>query len=183
MRANFFGDFEYYAEVNGQLFELTTDYKFDREVKLYKNSSCMIGKDFVHADTNPNINPCIKMDMTKGAHIIKLTAHHTRPFKGISYVSLKDDNNDFIFENELLPGDILKYEVKIKRTNDFNLYLAVSSSEVTHGMVRVLLQTEPVSYTGDVDIKLEKSHWKIKEVDLTPVQMIEAIVHDTEYKY
>lgn len=183
MKTNFFGDFEYYAEINGQLFELEHDYRFDREVKIHKSSNCMLGMDFVHVGNEPNIKPCIKIDLNTGSHLIKLTSHHVRPFKGISYLTLKDEDGNILLENKILPEEILKYNIKIKRNSDFNLYLTFSSTEVHHGLIRVLLETEPTKFDEDIDIKLEKTTWKIREIDLVPIQEVEIIEYDTEYKY
>jgi hypothetical protein len=183
MRANFFGDFEYYAEIDGQLCELNLDHYFTRRVKMYKKSNCMLGNDFVHVGNDPNTKPCIKMDFLTGSHVIRLVTHHTRPFKGISHLSLHDDNRDVIFESNLLPGEIIKTNIQIKKDTNFNLYLTFTSTEVQHGLIRVILITEPIQHDSNINIDLIKSNWVVKEIEVIPNQTVENIEYDTEYKY
>jgi len=181
MKTNYFGDFEYYAEINGDLFELTPSYFFSRNVKRYNDSYCFIGKDFVHPDRN--INPCIKMSFAKGSHLIKITLHHTRPYKGVSDILLKDGDGNIIVTNKLLPGDIFNYEIKIKRDAEFDLYFTVSSHEITHALVRTIIETNEIDFDGDLNINLNKTNWVIKETNANPPQDVRVIEYDTEYKY
>jgi hypothetical protein len=180
-KTNFFGDFDYYAEINGNLYELENSYMFDRNVRRYKNTYCYIGIDFMHPDKN--INPCIKMSFNDGSHLIKITLHHIRPFKGVTDVLLKDDNGNVIFINKLLPGEIFNYDVKIKKEGPFNLYLTIASEDITHSTVRTLIETTEIDFTGNLDITLNKSNWIVKEIDNHKLQDVKDIVYDTEYKY
>jgi hypothetical protein len=181
MRANFFGDFNCYAEIDGSLFELENSYMFSRDVKRYKDTYCCIGMDFMHPDRN--INPCIKMSFVEGSHLLKLVMHHTRPYKGITDVLLKDGDGVVIFDNKLLPGDIFNYSVSIKRESAFDLYLTISSKNIEHALVRTLIEADEVDFTGDLDIVLNKSNWVVKEIDTRKIQDVRNIVYDTEYKY
>lgn len=50
MRANFFDDFTYYAEIDGTLHELTDSHLFGRDVKRYGNTYCYAGKNLTEND-------------------------------------------------------------------------------------------------------------------------------------
>lgn len=181
MRANFFDDFTYYAEIDGTLHELTDSHLFGRDVKRYGNTYCYAGKDFLHPDQN--INPCIKMNFLDGAHLIRLTVHHVRPFKGITSILLKDDSGVVILDGKLLPGEILTHEIKIRRSIPFDLYFTISSDDIVHALVRSLVQVDVASFSGDLEIKCNKRKWVVKETYHPPTQNVRDIVHDTEYKY
>jgi hypothetical protein len=180
-KTNFFGDFDYYAEINGSLFELEDSYMFDRKVKRYRDTYCYIGIDFMHPDRN--INPCIKMNFKEGAHSIKIISHHIRPFKDVTDVLLRDDGGKIILADKLLPGEIFTYNIKIKREVPFNLYFTIASKDITHSTVRTLIETNEIDFTGSLDIKLNKSSWVVKEIDNRYLQDVREIDYDTEYKY
>jgi hypothetical protein len=180
-KTNFFGDFDYYAEINGNLYELENSYMFSRNVKRYKDTYCSIGMDFMHPDKN--INPCIKMSFNEGSHLIKVILHHTRPYKGITNILLKDDLADIIVADKLLPGEIFKYDIKIKRDVAFDLYFTIASEDITHALVRTVIETNEIDFEGGLDITLDKSNWVVKEIDNHKLQDVRDIVYDTEYKY
>jgi hypothetical protein len=181
MRTNFFGDFDYYAEINGNLYELKNSYMFYRKVKRYKDTYCCIGMDFMHPDKN--INPCIKMNFKEGSHLIKITLHHIRPFKSVTDILLKDTNGEVIIADKLLPGEIFKYDIKIKKEIPFDLYFTIASKDITHSTVRTLIETNETNFAGNLDIILNKSNWVVKEIDNRKLQDVREIVYDTEYKY
>jgi hypothetical protein len=123
------------------------------------------------------------MSFTKGSHLIKITLHHIWPYKGESDILIKDGNGNIIVTGKLLPGDIFNYEIKIKRDTTFDLYFTVSSHEITHALVRTIIETTEIDFNGDLNINLNKTSWVIKDIDTKPLQDVRAIEYDTEYKY
>ena len=123
------------------------------------------------------------MNFVEGSHLIKITLHHTRPYKGLSNVLLKDDGGNIIVTNQLLPGDVFKYEIKIKRDVAFDLYLTISSHEITHALVRTLIEVEETEFVGDLTVNLNKGSWAVKELTPQLLQDVRELVYDTEYKY
>jgi hypothetical protein len=181
MKANYFGDFPSYAEINGELFELTPSHFFSRNVRRYKDSYCMVGTDFVHPDRN--INPCIKIPIPQGAHLLTITLHHIRPYTGVSTVSLMDDSGNVLVRDTLLPGNIFRYEIKLHRSIPSDVYLTISATELTHATVRTLVTVTETDFSGSLEINLHKSHWVVEALDMPHHQTVPELTYDADYKY
>lgn len=123
------------------------------------------------------------MNFSQGAHLIKITMHHVRPHIGITNIRVRDDDGNEILSGELLPNDIFTYNIKIKRDIPFNLFLTISSVEITHALVRTLIETNESNFDDELSIDLNKSTWVVKDTCIQQLQDLGEIQYGTEYKY